>query len=295
MNGKIIAKEIKAEIKVEIDEIREKYGISPSVALILVGADPASKVYINSQIKSCKDLGIDAKAYFFENDITEEFMLNLINELNENPEVDGIMINLPLPKHINVTKVLNKIKLIKDVDGFKAENLGLLFQNDKDFIAPSTPAGIMEILRRYKIELEGKDVVVVGRSNIVGKPVAALVLNAHGTVTICNSFTKNLAEKTKNADILISAVGKPHFITADMIKEDAVVIDVGINKVGDKIVGDVDFENVKEKASYITPVPGGVGALTVAMLFSNILKAFKTNRNILEGKWERKKKKNFIS
>lgn len=284
MNGKIIAKEIKAEIKVEIDEIREKYGISPSVALILVGADPASKVYINSQIKSCKDLGIDAKAYFFENDITEEFMLNLINELNENPEVDGIMINLPLPKHINVTKVLNKIKLIKDVDGFKAENLGLLFQNDKDFIAPSTPAGIMEILRRYKIELEGKDVVVVGRSNIVGKPVAALVLNAHGTVTICNSFTKNLAEKTKNADILISAVGKPHFITADMIKEDAVVIDVGINKVGDKIVGDVDFENVKEKASYITPVPGGVGALTVAMLFSNILKAFKTNRNILEGK-----------
>lgn len=284
MNGKIIAKEIKAEIKVEIDEIREKYGISPSVALILVGADPASKVYINSQIKSCKDLGIDAKAYFFENDITEEFMLNLINELNENPEVDGIMINLPLPKHINVTKVLNKIKLIKDVDGFKAENLGLLFQNDKDFIAPSTPAGIMEILRRYKIELEGKDVVVVGRSNIVGKPVAALVLNAHGTVTICNSFTKNLAEKTKNADILISAVGKPLFITADMIKEDAVVIDVGINKVGDKIVGDVDFENVKEKASYITPVPGGVGALTVAMLFSNILKAFKTNRNILEGK-----------
>lgn len=284
MNGKIIAKEIKAEIKVEIDEIREKYGISPSVALILVGADPASKVYINSQIKSCKDLGIDAKAYFFENDITEEFMLNLINELNENPEVDGIMINLPLPKHINVTKVLNKIKLIKDVDGFKAENLGLLFQNDKDFIAPSTPAGIMEILRRYKIELEGKDVVVVGRSNIVGKPVAALVLNAHGTVTICNSFTKNLAEKTKNADILISAVGKPYFITADMIKEDAVVIDVGINKVGDKIVGDVDFENVKEKASYITPVPGGVGALTVAMLFSNILKAFKTNRNILEGK-----------
>lgn len=284
MNGKIIAKEIKAEIKVEIDEIREKCGISPSVALILVGADPASKVYINSQIKSCKDLGIDAKAYFFENDITEEFMLNLINELNENPEVDGIMINLPLPKHINVTKVLNKIKLIKDVDGFKAENLGLLFQNDKDFIAPSTPAGIMEILRRYKIELEGKDVVVVGRSNIVGKPVAALVLNAHGTVTICNSFTKNLAEKTKNADILISAVGKPHFITADMIKEDAVVIDVGINKVGDKIVGDVDFENVKEKASYITPVPGGVGALTVAMLFSNILKAFKTNRNILEGK-----------
>lgn len=284
MDGRNIAKEIKTEIKAEIDRIKEKYKISPSVALILVGADPASKVYINSQIKSCKDLGIKAKAYFFENDITEEFLLDLIKELNENTEVDGIMINLPLPKHINVTKVLNKIKLIKDVDGFKAENLGLLFQNDKEFIAPSTPAGIMEILKRYKIELEGKDIVVVGRSNIVGKPVAALVLNAHGTVTICNSFTKNLADKTKTADILISAVGKPLFITKDMVKDGAVVIDVGINKVGDKIVGDVDFENVKEKVSYITPVPGGVGALTVAMLFSNILKAFKTNRNILEEK-----------
>lgn len=284
MDGRNIAKEIKTEIKAEIDRIKEKYKISPGVALILVGADPASKVYINSQIKSCKDLGIEAKAYFFENNITEEFLLDLIKELNENTEVDGIMINLPLPKHINVTKVLNKIKLIKDVDGFKAENLGLLFQNDKEFIAPSTPAGIMEILKRYKIELEGKDTVVVGRSNIVGKPVAALVLNAHGTVTICNSFTKNLAEKTKNADILISAVGKPLFITKDMVKDGAVVIDVGINKVGDKIVGDVDFENVKDKVSYITPVPGGVGALTVAMLFSNILKAFKTNRNILEEK-----------
>ncbi|MDY5304964.1 bifunctional 5,10-methylenetetrahydrofolate dehydrogenase/5,10-methenyltetrahydrofolate cyclohydrolase [Fusobacterium gastrosuis] len=284
MDGRNIAKEIKTEIKIEIDKIKETYRISPSVALVLVGADPASEVYINSQIKSCKDLGIDAKEYFFGNDITEEFLLSLINELNENPEIDGIMINLPLPKHINVTKILNKIKLTKDVDGFKAENLGLLFQNDKDFIAPSTPAGIMEMLKRYKIELEGKDVVVVGRSNIVGKPVAALVLNAHGTVTICNSFTKNLADKTKNADILISAVGKPLFITKDMVKEGAVVIDVGINRVGDKIVGDVDFENVKEKVSYITPVPGGVGALTVAMLFSNILKAFKTNRNILEGK-----------
>lgn len=283
MDGRSIAKEIKQEIKQEIDRIREKYNIYPEVALILVGADPASEVYINSQIKSCKDLGIEAKAYFFENNITEEFLIELIDKLNNDSKIDGIMLNLPLPKHINATRVLNKIKLIKDVDGFKAENLGLLFQNDENFIAPSTPAGIMEMMARYKIDLKGKDVVVVGRSNIVGKPVAALVLNSHGTVTICNSHTKNLREKTKNADILISAVGSPHFIKDDMVKEGAVVIDVGINKVNDKIVGDVDFENVKKKASYITPVPGGVGALTVAMLFSNILKSFKANRNILEG------------
>lgn len=282
MEGRNIAREIKKEIKKEIDRIKAKYNIFPEVALILVGEDPASKVYINSQIKSCKDLGIEAKAYLFENDVTEKTLLELIDRLNNAPLVDGIMLNLPLPKHMNVTKILNKINLVKDVDGFKAENLGLLFQNDSHFIAPSTPAGIMEMMKRYKIDLSGKDVVVIGRSNIVGKPVAALVLNSHGTVTICNSYTKNLQEKTKSADILISAVGKPQFIKADMVKEGAVVIDVGINKVGDRIVGDVDFENVEKKVSYITPVPGGIGALTVAMLFSNILKAFKRNRGILE-------------
>lgn len=286
MIGTEIAKQIKKEIKDKIDEIRIKLGINPSVALILVGDDSASKVYINSQIKSCNDLGIEAKAYFLEEDITENYMLDLIEKLNNNPEIDGIMLNLPLPKHIDATKVLNKIKLIKDVDGFKAENLGLLFQNSKNFISPSTPAGIMEMLKRYEIDLKGKDVVVVGRSNIVGKPMAALILNAHGTVTICNSYTKNLAEKTKRADILISAVGKPKFITADMVKDGAIVIDVGINRVDGKLVGDVDFENTCNKTLYITPVPGGVGALTVAMLFSNILKSFKANRDIedkLEG------------
>lgn len=282
MNGTEIAKEIKNEIKSEIDRIKVKTGLVPAVASILVGADEASKVYINSQIKSCKDLGIEAKAYFFEKDITEESLLNLIEELNENKEIDGIMINLPLPKHINATKILNKIKLIKDVDGFKAENLGLLFQNNENFISPSTPAGIMEMLKRYNINLEGKDVVVVGRSNIVGKPVAALVLNAHGTVTICNSYTQNLIDKTRRADVLISAVGKAHFIKEDMVKDGAVVIDVGVNRVNGKLVGDVDFERVEKKASYITPVPGGVGALTVAMLFSNILKSFKANRRISE-------------
>ena len=281
MDGREIAKELKKKIKMEIDDIKRIYGVTPTVASILVGNDPASEVYANSQIKSYQDLGIGVQKYFFSKEISEAYLLNLIDKLNKDTEVDGIMINLPLPSQISATKVLNKIKLVKDVDGFKAENLGLLFQNSEDFISPSTPAGIMELIKAYEIDLEGKDVVVVGRSNIVGKPVAALVLNSHGTVTICNSHTKNLSEKTKMADVLISAVGRPKFITEDMVKDGAVVIDVGINRVNGKLEGDVDFENVKNKTSYITPVPGGVGAMTVAMLLSNILKAFKANRGII--------------
>ena len=281
MDGKELAKEIKAKIKAEIDDIKKKHNINPMVATILVGDNPASQVYLNSQIKSYQDLGIGVQKYFFSEEISEAYLLNLIDKLNKDTEVDGIMINLPLPPQINATKVLNSIKLIKDVDGFKAENLGLLFQNNEGFTSPSTPAGIMALIEKYNIDLEGKDVVVVGSSNIVGKPIAALILNSRGTVTVCNIYTKNLAEKTKNADILISAVGKPKLITEDMVKEGAVVIDVGINRVNGKLEGDVDFENVQKKASHITPVPGGVGALTVAMLLSNILKSFKANRGII--------------
>ena len=281
MDGKELAKEIKAKIKAEIDDIKKKHNINPMVATILVGDNPASQVYLNSQIKSYQDLGIGVQKYFFSKEISEAYLLNLIDKLNKDTEVDGIMINLPLPPQISATKVLNRIKLIKDVDGFKAENLGLLFQNNEGFTSPSTPAGIMALIEKYNIDLEGKDVVVVGSSNIVGKPIAALILNSRGTVTICNIYTKNLAEKTKNADILISAVGKPKLITEDMVKEGAVVIDVGINRVNGKLEGDVDFENVQKKASHITPVPGGVGALTVAMLLSNILKSFKANRGII--------------
>lgn len=281
MDGKELAKEIKAKIKAEIDDIKKKHNINPMVATILVGDNPASQVYLNSQIKSYQDLGIGVQKYFFSEEISEAYLLNLIDKLNKDTEVDGIMINLPLPPQINATKVLNSIKLIKDVDGFKAENLGLLFQNNEGFTSPSTPAGIMALIEKYNIDLEGKDVVVVGSSNIVGKPIAALILNSRGTVSICNIYTKNLAEKTKNADILISAVGKAKLITEDMVKEGAVVIDVGINRVNGKLEGDVDFENVQRKASHITPVPGGVGALTVAMLLSNILKSFKANRGII--------------
>ena len=281
MDGKELARDIKAKIKAEIDDIKRIYNVNPTVASILVGEDPASQVYLNSQIKSYQDLGIGVQKYFFSKEISEAYLLNLIDKLNKDTEVDGIMINLPLPPQISATKVLNRIKLIKDVDGFKAENLGLLFQNNEGFTSPSTPAGIMALIEKYNIDLEGKDVVVVGSSNIVGKPIAALILNSRGTVTICNIYTKNLAEKTKNADILISAVGKAKLITEDMVKEGAVVIDVGINRVNGKLEGDVDFENVQKKASHITPVPGGVGALTVAMLLSNILKSFKANRGII--------------
>ena len=281
MDGKELARDIKAKIKTEIDDIKRIYNVNPTVASILVGEDPASQVYLNSQIKSYQDLGIGVQKYFFSEEISEAYLLNLIDKLNKDTEVDGIMVNLPLPPQINVTKVLNSIKLVKDVDGFKAENLGLLFQNNEGFTSPSTPAGIMALIEKYNIDLEGKDVVVVGSSNIVGKPIAALILNSRGTVTICNIYTKNLAEKTKNADILISAVGKPKLITEDMVKEGAVVIDVGINRVNGKLEGDVDFENVQKKASHITPVPGGVGALTVAMLLANILKSFKANRGII--------------
>lgn len=281
MDGKELARDIKAKIKTEIDNIKKIHNINPMVATILVGDNQASQVYLNSQIKSYQDLGIGVQKYFFSEEISEAYLLNLIDKLNKDTEVDGIMVNLPLPPQINVTKVLNSIKLVKDVDGFKAENLGLLFQNNEGFTSPSTPAGIMALIEKYNIDLEGKDVVVVGSSNIVGKPIAALILNSRGTVTICNIYTKNLAEKTKNADILISAVGKPKLITEDMVKEGAVVIDVGINRVNGKLEGDVDFENVQKKASHITPVPGGVGALTVAMLLSNILKSFKANRGII--------------
>ena len=281
MDGKELAKEIKAKIKTEIEDIKKIHNINPMVATILVGENQASQVYLNSQIKSYQDLGIGVQKYFFSEEISEAYLLDLIDKLNNDTEVDGIMINLPLPPQINATKVLNSIKLVKDVDGFKAENLGLLFQNNEGFTSPSTPAGIMALIEKYDIDLEGKDVVVVGSSNIVGKPIAALILNNRGTVTICNIYTKNLAEKTKNADILISAVGKPKLITEDMVKEGAVVIDVGINRVNGKLEGDVDFENVQKKASHITPVPGGVGALTVAMLLSNILKSFKANRGII--------------
>lgn len=275
LDGKELAKKIKDEIKLEVAELKEKLGRVPGLAIVLVGDNSASKIYVNSKIKGCSELGFESFAHFLPETTSEEELLATIEELNRDDRVNGILVQLPLPKHIDEKKVIDKIALEKDVDGFKPENLGLLMLNDKDCMKPCTPAGIMEILRYYSIELEGKDVVVVGRSNIVGKPMAGLMINQGATVTVCNSKTKNLIEKTKSADIIVMAIGRAKFLTADMVKDGAIIIDVGINRTEDGLFGDVDYENVSQKSSYITPVPGGVGPMTVAMLFHNTMRAFK--------------------
>lgn len=275
LDGKELAKKIKDEIKLEVAELKEKSGRVPGLAIVLVGDNSASKIYVNSKIKGCSELGFESFAHFLPETTSEEELLATIGELNRDERVNGILVQLPLPKHIDEKKVIDKIALEKDVDGFKPENLGLLMLNDKDSMKPCTPAGIMEILKYYSIELEGKDVVVVGRSNIVGKPMAGLMINQGATVTVCNSKTKNLIEKTKSADIIVMAIGRAKFLTADMVKDGAVVIDVGINRTEDGLFGDVDYESVSQKSSYITPVPGGVGPMTVAMLFHNTMRAFK--------------------
>ena len=275
LDGKELAKKIKEEIKTEVTSLKEKIGKVPGLAIVLVGDNPASKIYVNSKIKGCSELGFESFAHYLPEDILEEDLLKVIDELNRDEKVNGILVQLPLPKHIDEKKIIDKIALDKDVDGFKPENLGLLMLNDKTAMKPCTPAGIMEMLKAYSIELEGKDVVVVGRSNIVGKPMAGLMINEGATVTICNSKTKSLSEKTKNADVVVMAIGKTKFLKSDMIKEGAIIIDVGINRTSEGLFGDVDYEEVSKKSSYITPVPGGVGPMTVAMLFKNTLKVFK--------------------
>lgn len=280
LNGKELAKKIRTELKEEVLNLKEKLGKVPGLAIILVGDNPASRIYVNSKIKGCQEIGIESFEYCLDANITEKELLEVIEKLNNDDKVNGILVQLPLPAHIDEKSVISKIALEKDVDGFKPENLGMLFLNDKNALVSCTPAGIMRILDEYKINLEGKDAVIVGRSNIVGKPLAGLFINAGATVTVCNSKTKNLCEKTKNADVAVMAVGKAKLLTSDMVKEGAIVVDVGINRTQDGIVGDVDYDNVAPKCSYITPVPGGVGPMTVAMLFSNTLQAFKRINNI---------------
>lgn len=280
LNGKELAKKIRTELKEEVLNLKEKLGKVPGLAIILVGDNPASRIYVNSKIKGCQEIGIESFEYCLDANITEKELLEVIEKLNNDDKVNGILVQLPLPAHIDEKSVISKIALEKDVDGFKPENLGMLFLNDKNALVSCTPAGIMRILDEYKINLEGKDAVIVGRSNIVGKPLAGLFINAGATVTVCNSKTKNLCEKTKNADVVVMAVGKAKLLTSDMVKEGAIVVDVGINRTQDGIVGDVDYDNVAPKCSYITPVPGGVGPMTVAMLFSNTLQAFKRINNI---------------
>lgn len=270
IDGKKIRDEILDELKKEV----KSYMIKPCLAVIQVGDDEASNTYIKAKQNACKNIGIYFKHIKFDSDAREIEVINKIIELNNDEYVHGILIQLPLPSKFNPDKLINYIARNKDVDGLTDINLGKLFNNKSGMIS-CTPQGIMELLERENIEISGKNVVIVGRSNLVGKPLLGLMLNKDATVTICHSKTVNLKEHTKNADILIVAVGKKHFITEDMVKKDAVVIDVGINKVDGKLYGDVDFLNVKNKVKKITPVPGGVGPMTVAMLMNNVVRAYK--------------------
>lgn len=265
IDGKTLAAEIRAELKAKIEANTRK----PGLAVVIVGEDPASRIYVRNKIKACAELGIRSYAYELPSNVLQEEVEQLLDKLAADKEVDGILLQLPLPKHLDTEAVTAHIPFEKDVDGFSSKNLGLLMQN-KQLVAACTPSGVMKILESEGIQLEGKHAVVIGRSETVGKPMAMLLLNANATVTICHSKTKDLAHVCSQADILISAVGRANFVTAEMVKEGAVVIDVGINRNEDgKLCGDVDFENVKEKTSYITPVPGGVGPMTITMLMYN--------------------------
>jgi len=272
LDGKKLSEKVKENLKNEVNELKQK-GIIPGLAVILVGDDPASQTYVKMKKNACQKVGIYSVVHEFPASITEKELLSTIKMINENPNIHGLLIQLPLPKHIDTTKVLEAVDPSKDVDGFHPYNMGRLVEG-LDTFAPCTPLGVMEIFEEYNIDLKGKDVCVVGASNIVGKPMWALLLNAWATVDICHIETKNLAAHTKRADIVIVGVGKPNLITADMVKDDVIVIDIGINRLEDgRLVGDVDFENVSKKASYITPVPGGVGPMTIAMLLKNTVKA----------------------
>lgn len=272
INGKEVAEKIKLQVKEEIKSL----GKDVTLAVVIVGDNPASKVYVNNKKKACKLVGIQSLEYGLPENTSEDELLSLIDRLNNYNYVDGILVQLPLPRHINTDMVIERINPEKDVDGFTAINTGKLWLGQYD-IAPCTAIGVIELLDYYNIDIAGKHCVIVGRSNIVGKPVAALMLERNSTVTVCHSKTQNLYDITRTADILITAVGKPKFITRDMVKDGAVVIDVGINRdENGKLYGDVDFENVKDKTTAITPVPGGCGPMTVAMLMKNTLEAAKS-------------------
>ena len=272
LDGKKVSSEIIENIKQEITHLNLKIGF----AIIWIGEDPASEIYVRNKIKKCESVGINTKLYHLNDDVTENYVLNLIEELNNNKEINGILLQSPIPKHIDINKCFNLINPLKDIDGFSESSCGKLFLGNPSFIS-CTPKGVMKLLEYYNIPLEGKNVCLINRSNIVGKPLFHLLIEKNATVTMCHSKTKDISRVTKNADIVISAVGKPKFITEDMIKDEAIVIDVGISRVDGKVVGDVDFLNVSKKTSYITPVPGGVGPMTIAMVLENILEGVKKN------------------
>ncbi len=273
IDGKTISAAVRAEIKANTQALIEKTGIVPGLAVVIVGTDPASQVYVRNKHRACEEVGFYSEAYELPEETTQEELEALVDKLNADDKIDGILVQLPLPRHLDENAILLRIDPKKDVDAFHPYNVGRILIGDYAFL-PCTPAGVMELIRRSGIDCTGKECVVVGRSNIVGKPMAMLLLQANGTVTVCHSRTKDLADVTRRADILVVAIGKADFVTGDMVKEGAVVIDVGMNRRADgKLTGDVDFATVEPKASYITPVPGGVGPMTITMLMQNTLTA----------------------
>lgn len=283
LDGKALSDKVKEEVKVEVEQLQKEKQLTPGLAVILVGNDAASATYVGMKAKSCKNAGIYSVVHEMPETISQEEILDIIDRMNKNPNLDGILVQLPLPKQIDTTTILEAIDPLKDVDGFHPYNVGRMV-SDLDAFLPATPFGVMKLLEEYKIDPVGKNVCIIGASDIVGKPMAALMINAKATVEVCNSKTKDLKSHTLNADILIVAAGRVDLITEDMVKEGAIVVDVGINRLeSGKLVGDVDFDGCKNKCSYITPVPGGVGPMTIAMLLKNTLKAAKL-REIREAK-----------
>ena len=275
IDGKSLAKKVQTSVAEEVEKLKQEKNIVPGLAVILVGDDPASHAYVNMKAKACENVGFYSITHNMPDTISQDEIIGTIQMMNENPRIDGILVQLPLPKHIDTDKILEVIDPKKDVDGFHAYNVGRLVTGLESFVA-CTPLGVMKMFEEYEIELRGKDVCVVGASNIVGKPMASLLLNAEATVTVTHIYTKDLKSHTSKADIVVVGVGVPGLIKEDMVKEGAIVIDIGINRIEDgSLVGDVDFENVSPKCSYITPVPGGVGPMTIAMLLSNTLKSAK--------------------
>lgn len=279
IDGKELARSIRGEVKKEVDNLREK-NVIPKLAVIMVGDNSASKVYVKNKSKACQECGVEFEEILLDANTSMETLLSIIDKLNERTDINGILLQSPISKDLNIQEAFERISYKKDVDGFNPVNVGKLMIGEDTFIS-CTPYGIIKMLEAYNIEIEGKHAVIIGRSNIVGKPLAQCLLRNNATVTICHSKTRDISQITKTADILISAVGRVNMVTSEMVKEGAVVIDVGMNRNDDgKLVGDVDFENVKEKASYITPVPGGVGPMTIAMLMNNVVKATKIQYNL---------------
>lgn len=273
LDGKKTARELEVKLKEKVKKMSNIYGRVPKLVVVLVGDNPASLSYVKSKEKACQRVGIEGKTIRLNKDITESELLRVIKDLNNDESVDGFIVQLPLPKHINETTILNEVSYLKDVDGLSLLNAGKLMNRQQGF-TPATPKGVMMLLEHYDIKLRGIHAVVVGRSNIVGSPMAKLLLNQDATVTITHRYTENLAYYTKQADLIVCATGIVDIIKAEMVKDGVIIVDVGINRVGDKIVGDVDFDNVKEKASFITPVPGGVGPMTISALIHNVMDAF---------------------